>query len=162
MVLSLYNSVPMAYFSPLKPLHPHLRNPVSLQELAAMAVPNPGETARTFLPPCHTVRKKLEEQEYQAWELNFRKNTPKISGTYWKGIIECEGKKDAKRNFILFFFVWREWLPYLDVSLSIFRFYIFVERNILIDVDMLRDLDLPISVKVDFLKFSFELGLLEI
>ena len=72
----------MAYFSPLKPLQPHLRNPVSLQELAAMAVPNPGETARTFLPPCHTVRKQLEEQEYQARELNFRKNTPKISGAY--------------------------------------------------------------------------------
>ena len=56
----------MAYFSPLKPLHPHLRNPASLQELAAMAVPNPGETARKFLHPCHTVRKQLEEQEYQA------------------------------------------------------------------------------------------------
>ena len=54
-----------------------------------------------------------------------------------------------------------EWLPYLEASLSTFRFYMFVERNILIDVDMLRDLDLPISVKVDFLKFSFELGLLE-
>ena len=55
-----------------------------------------------------------------------------------------------------------EWLPYLDVSLSVFRFYIFVERNILIDVDMLRDLDLPLSVKVDFLNFLFALGLLEI
>ena len=55
-----------------------------------------------------------------------------------------------------------EWLPYLDVSLSIFRFYIFVERNILIDVDMLRDLDLPLSVKVNFLNFLFALGLLEI
>ena len=43
----------MAYFSPLKPRYPHLRNPVSLQELAAAAVPKPGETARTFLPPCH-------------------------------------------------------------------------------------------------------------
>ncbi|CAH3016463.1 unnamed protein product, partial [Porites evermanni] len=40
-----------------------------------------------------------------------------------------------------------ERLPYLDSSLSIFRFYMFVERNILIDVDMLRDLDLPLSVK---------------
>ena len=55
-----------------------------------------------------------------------------------------------------------EWLPYLEASLSIFRFYMFVERNILIDVDMLRDLDLPLSVKVDFLNFSFALGLLEI
>ena len=55
-----------------------------------------------------------------------------------------------------------EWLPYLDVSLSVFRFYIFVERNILIDVDMLRDLDLPLSVKVDVLNFLFALGLLEI
>ena len=53
-----------------------------------------------------------------------------------------------------------EWLPYLDASLSIFRFYMFVERNVLIDVDMLRDLDLPLSVKVDFLNFSFALGLL--
>ncbi|CAH3136054.1 unnamed protein product, partial [Porites lobata] len=40
-----------------------------------------------------------------------------------------------------------EWLPYLEASLSTFRFYMFVERNILIDVDMLRDLDLPLSVK---------------
>ena len=63
----------MAYFSPLKPLHPHLRNPVSLQELAAAAEPNPGETARTFLPPCHTVRKQLEEQEYQAMRAEFQK-----------------------------------------------------------------------------------------
>ena len=55
-----------------------------------------------------------------------------------------------------------EWLPYLEASLSTFRFYMFVERNILIDVDMLRDLDLPLSVKVDFLNFLFELGLLEI
>ena len=55
-----------------------------------------------------------------------------------------------------------EWLPYLEASLSIFRFSdMFVERNILIDVDMLRDLDLPLSVKVDFLNFSFALGLLE-
>ena len=55
-----------------------------------------------------------------------------------------------------------EWSPYLDASFSILRFYIFVERNILIDVDMLRDLDLPLSVKVDVLNFLFALGLLEI
>ena len=55
-----------------------------------------------------------------------------------------------------------EWLPYLEASLSTFRFYMFVERNILIDVDMLRDLDLLLSVKVDFLNFLFALGLLEI
>ena len=55
-----------------------------------------------------------------------------------------------------------EWLPYLEASLSTFRFYMFVERNILIDVDMLRDLDLPLSVKVDFLNFLLALGLLEI
>ena len=55
-----------------------------------------------------------------------------------------------------------EWLPYLEASLSTFRFYMFVERNILIDVDMLRDLDLPLPVKVDFLNFLFALGLLEI
>ena len=55
-----------------------------------------------------------------------------------------------------------EWLPYLDASLSIFRFYRFVERKILIDVDMLRDLDLPLSLKVDFLNCLFALGLLEI
>ena len=55
-----------------------------------------------------------------------------------------------------------EWLPYLEAALSTFRFYMFVERNILIDVDMLRDLDLPLSVKVVFLNFLFALGLLEI
>ena len=54
-----------------------------------------------------------------------------------------------------------EWLLYLDASLSIFRFYMFVERKVLIDVDMLRYLDLPLSVKVDFSNFSFALGLLE-
>ena len=53
----------MAYFSPLKPLHPHLRNPVSLQDLAAAAVPNPGETARALLLPWHTVRISLEKRE---------------------------------------------------------------------------------------------------
>ena len=42
--------------SPLKPLHPEIRNPASLQELAVQAVKNTGETARKSLPPWHTVR----------------------------------------------------------------------------------------------------------
>ena len=65
------------YLSPLKPLHLHLRNPVSLQELAAAALQNPGETARTFLSPWHTVQKQLEEQEYQAMRAEYHKEHAK-------------------------------------------------------------------------------------
>ena len=30
-----------------------------------MAVPNPGEAARENLPPCHSVRIKLEAREFE-------------------------------------------------------------------------------------------------
>ena len=63
--------------SSLKPLHPEIRNPVSLQDLAAAALPNPGETVRTFLPQWHTVRKQLEEQEYQTMRAEYQKEHAK-------------------------------------------------------------------------------------
>ena len=58
-------------FSPLKPL-PQLSfreprepsSPGTLQQLALNAVQNPGETARQFLPPWHSVRKELEGKEF--------------------------------------------------------------------------------------------------
>ena len=58
-------------FSPLQPL-PQLSfreprepsSPGTLQQLALNAVQNPGETARQFLPPWHSVRKELEEKEF--------------------------------------------------------------------------------------------------
>lgn len=63
--------------SPLKPLHPEIRNPASLQELAVQAVKNSGETARKFLPPSHTVRMQLEEAEYQALRKKYQKGHAK-------------------------------------------------------------------------------------
>ena len=129
-------------------------------------MPNPGKTARTFLPPCHTVRKQQEEQEYQAMRAEFQKEHAKnfryvLKRYHRMGRKERRQKKLRSVLFCRETLMQVEWLPYLDASLSIFRFYMFVERNVLIDVDMLRDLDLPLSVKVDFLNFSFALGLLE-
>ena len=74
-------------FSPLKPL-PQLSfreprepsSPGTLQQLALNAVQNPGETARQFLPPWHSVRRELEEKNSQTTEKNDNKNTPKNSG----------------------------------------------------------------------------------
>ena len=53
---------------------------MSLQELSLKAVPHPGEQARKFLPPWHTVRIALEEREFneridrfrEAHKLRFR------------------------------------------------------------------------------------------
>ena len=46
-------------------------------KLALKAVPQPGETARAFLPPWHCVRKELEEREFQEnrkkWKLEHAK-----------------------------------------------------------------------------------------
>jgi len=39
-------------------------SPGILQQLALNAVQNPGKTARQFLPPWHSVRKELEENEF--------------------------------------------------------------------------------------------------
>ena len=58
-------------FSPLRPL-PQLHreprepsSPLSLQQLALMAVPNPGGTVRHFLPPWHIPRQELENRDYE-------------------------------------------------------------------------------------------------
>jgi len=52
-------------------------NPESLMKLALKAVPQPGETARAFLPPWHSVRMELEEREFQEnrkkWQLEHVK-----------------------------------------------------------------------------------------
>ena len=43
-----------------------------LQELSLKAVPHPGEQARKFLPPWHTVRIALEEREFNEMRDRFR------------------------------------------------------------------------------------------
>ena len=45
---------------------------MSLQELSLKAVPHPGEQAREFLPPGHTVRIALEEREFNERIDRFR------------------------------------------------------------------------------------------
>ena len=58
-------------FSPLRPLPPlhreprESRSPDTLEALALLAVPNPGEAARENLPPSHSVRIKLEAREFE-------------------------------------------------------------------------------------------------
>ena len=52
-------------FPPLLPLHRQPRDPTRLDQLALLAVPNPGETARVFLPPWHSVRINLEAREFE-------------------------------------------------------------------------------------------------
>ena len=70
-------------FSPLRPL-PQLHreprepsSPLSLQQLALMAVPNPEEAARHFLKPWHILRQKLENREYEEMREKFRKELAK-------------------------------------------------------------------------------------
>ena len=41
------------------------RNPDALMKMALYAVPNPGEVAREYLPPGHTVRMELEERNFE-------------------------------------------------------------------------------------------------
>ena len=41
------------------------RSPDKLEALGLLAVPNPGEAARENLPPCHSVRIKLEAREFE-------------------------------------------------------------------------------------------------
>ena len=45
----------------------------SLEELAVLAVPNPGEIARQFFSPWQTVRMALEEREYSEMREEYRK-----------------------------------------------------------------------------------------
>ena len=58
-------------FSPMKPLPPlhreprEQRSPATLEALAPLDVPNPGEAARENLPPCHSVKIKLEAHEFE-------------------------------------------------------------------------------------------------
>ena len=42
-----------------------------------MAVPNPGETARHFLPPWHILRQELENREYEEMREKFYKEHAK-------------------------------------------------------------------------------------
>ena len=52
-------------------------SPGSLEQLALNAVQNPGETARQFLPPWHSVRKEKGENEFtdnrQKWQKEHAK-----------------------------------------------------------------------------------------
>ena len=69
--------------SPLRPrsqLHREPRepsSPLSLQQQALVAVPNPGETALHFLPPWHILRQELENREYEEMREKFRKENAK-------------------------------------------------------------------------------------
>ena len=49
----------------------------SLEELAMLAVPNPGEIARQFFSPWQTVRMALEEREYSEMREEYRKEHAK-------------------------------------------------------------------------------------
>ena len=49
----------------------------SLEELAVLAVPNPGEIARQFFSPWQTVRMALEEREYSEMREEYRKEHAK-------------------------------------------------------------------------------------
>ena len=60
--------LPKMTFSPLRPLptlHREPRSPDKLEALGLLDVPNPGEAARENLPPCHSVRIKLEAREFE-------------------------------------------------------------------------------------------------
>ena len=46
-------------------------------KLALKAVPNPGETARTLLPPWHTVQIALEKREFEEKREKDRQEHPK-------------------------------------------------------------------------------------
>ena len=78
-------------FSPLRPLpRPHTEprepiSPLTLQQLALEAVPNPGETTRQLLPPWHCVTIQLEQQEYQEMREEYRKEREKIQVCYASG-----------------------------------------------------------------------------
>ena len=60
-------------FKPFPPLHRESRSRATLEELALIAVPNPGETARHFLPPWRNVRIDLEKREYAEMKEKYRK-----------------------------------------------------------------------------------------
>ncbi|CAH3192997.1 unnamed protein product, partial [Porites evermanni] len=53
---------------PLPPLHREpreQRSPATLEALVLLDVPNPGEATQENLPPCHSVRIKLEAHEFE-------------------------------------------------------------------------------------------------
>ena len=49
----------------------------SLQQLALLAVNNPGEAARENLPPCHSVRIQLEAREFEEAKHESKKEHEK-------------------------------------------------------------------------------------
>ena len=63
-----------------------------------MAVPNPGETARHFLPPWHILRQELENREYEEMGEKFRKEHAKK----FRYVIQvCDGGVKMGRRFEL-------------------------------------------------------------
>lgn len=67
-------------FSPVRPLPPLHREPRSqdtLEALALLAIPNPGEATLENLPPYHSVRIKLEAHEFEEARHESKKEQKK-------------------------------------------------------------------------------------
>ena len=67
-------------FTPLKPLRKPEKEPKplqSLEELALLAVVNPGEIARHVFPTWHAVRMALEQREFSEMRERYRKEHAK-------------------------------------------------------------------------------------
>ena len=70
-------------FSPLRPLPPlhreprESRSPDTLEALALLAVPYPGEATQENLSPCHSVQIKLEACEFEEARHESKKRTQK-------------------------------------------------------------------------------------
>ena len=72
---------------------------MSLQELSLKAVPHPGEQARKFLPPWHTVRIGMEEQEFNEMIDRFREEH-KLR--FWYILIELHVLEDLNLTLPLY------------------------------------------------------------
>ena len=108
----------------------------SLEELAVLAVPNPGEIARQFFSPWQTVRMALEEREYSEMREEYRKEHAKKFRYVMK---ELKYVDDYNWTWSLF--------P-SHVLLLYRRTFRFFCRETLINLRMLRDLRWPLSMKI--------------
>ena len=72
---------------------------MSLQELSLKAVPHPGQQARKFLPPWHTVRIGLEEREFNEMIDRFREEH-KLR--FWYVLIELHVLEDLNLTLPLY------------------------------------------------------------
>ena len=101
---------------------------MSLQELSLKAVPHPGEQARKFLPPWHTVRIALEQREFNERTDRFREEH-KLDPA-----LVSQPRVVATANLAK------------GVDCSLFR-------ETLMDIRTLRDLDWTLSMKIYFANF---------